>query len=187
MFSSLEVPRGYQELALSWDADVCTWTIQGDAEQYKLSKERQEIRRVVEMADEPVTPTYVADALGKSYNAVKKTMWEMSRDGQLSSTGNGRYTPVTGNPGHPGNPHKPGVSNPVTEVTEVTDPAGDTSPISEGGSVSGDSEIRVNERGEVEFLSVGDVLYAISEAGLTLTASKTGDTLKGLPSREHHA
>jgi hypothetical protein len=30
-------------------------------------------------------------------------------------------------------------------------------------------------------LSVGDVLYAISEAGLTLTASKTEDTLKVYP------
>ena len=30
-------------------------------------------------------------------------------------------------------------------------------------------------------MSVGDVLYAISEAGLTLTASKTEDTLKVYP------
>jgi hypothetical protein len=30
-------------------------------------------------------------------------------------------------------------------------------------------------------LSVGDILYAISEAGLTLTASKTEDTLKVYP------
>jgi hypothetical protein len=30
-------------------------------------------------------------------------------------------------------------------------------------------------------LSVGDVLFAISEAGLTLTASKTEDTLKVYP------
>jgi hypothetical protein len=30
-------------------------------------------------------------------------------------------------------------------------------------------------------LSVGDVLFAISEAGLTLTASKTDDTLKVYP------
>jgi hypothetical protein len=30
-------------------------------------------------------------------------------------------------------------------------------------------------------LSVGDVLFAISEAGLTLTASKTEDTLKAYP------
>jgi hypothetical protein len=71
------------------------------------------------MADEPVTPTYVADALGKTFNAVKKTMWEMSTDGQLSSTGSGRYTVVTANPG---NPHKAGTSKPVTEVTVVTYP-----------------------------------------------------------------
>jgi RNase P/RNase MRP subunit POP5 len=30
-------------------------------------------------------------------------------------------------------------------------------------------------------LNVGDTLYAISEAGLTLTASKTEDTLKAYP------
>ena len=111
-----------QELALGWDASVCTWTIQGDAEQYKLSKARQEILHVVEMTDEPVTPTYVADALGKNFNAVKKTMWEMSRDGQLTSTGSGRYTLVTGNPGNPSNPLKSGGTSPVTEVTEVTAP-----------------------------------------------------------------
>jgi hypothetical protein len=113
-----------QELALGWDASICTWTIQGEAEQYKLSKARQEILHIVEMTDEPVTPTYVADALGKNVNAVKKTMWEMSRDGQLSSTGSGRYTLVTSNPGNPSNPLKGDSTSPVTEVTEVTEPAG---------------------------------------------------------------
>jgi hypothetical protein len=111
-----------QELALGWDANVCTWTIQGDAEQYKLSKARQEILHVVETADEPVTPTFVADALGKSFNAVKKTMWEMSRDGQLASTGSGRYTLVTSNPGNPSNPKGRESTSLVTEVTEVTAP-----------------------------------------------------------------
>jgi hypothetical protein len=33
-------------------------------------------------------------------------------------------------------------------------------------------------------LSVGDVLFAISEAGLTLTASKTEDTLKVYPAEK---
>jgi hypothetical protein len=33
-------------------------------------------------------------------------------------------------------------------------------------------------------LSVGDTLYAISEAGLTLTASKTEDTLKVYPAED---
>lgn len=76
------------------------------------------------MTDEPVTPTYVADALGKNFNAVKKAMWEMSRDGQLSSTGSGRYTLVTGDPGNLSNPHKPGSTSTVAEVTEVTAPTG---------------------------------------------------------------
>ena len=114
--------RDRQELALGWDANVCTWTIQGDAEQYKISKERREIWKVVEGADEPVTPTYVADALGKSFNTVKKLMWEMSRDGQLRSTGNGRYTTVTGNPGNPSNPKGGERADSVTKVTEVTAP-----------------------------------------------------------------
>ena len=109
--------RDRQELALGWDANVCTWTIQGDAEQYKLSKARQEILHVVETTDEPVTPTFVADALGKSFNAVKKTMWEMSRDAQLASTGSGRYTVVTSNPGNPKDREQAGS---VTSVTEVT-------------------------------------------------------------------
>jgi hypothetical protein len=115
-----------QELALSWDANVCTWTVQGDAEEYKLSKARQEIKCVVEEADEPVTPTYVADALSKSFNTVKKTMWEMSRDGQLSSTGSGRYSPVTSNLSNFSNLSNSGnsgnrVVDRVTRVTEVTD------------------------------------------------------------------
>jgi hypothetical protein len=119
-----------QELALKWDATVCTWTLQGDAEEYKLSKARQEIKAVVEDADQPVTPTYVADALGKSFNTVKKTMWEMSRDGQLSSTGNGRYIPVTGNLSNPGNLSTPGnLSNPVADsVTKVTDGLWESNP-----------------------------------------------------------
>jgi hypothetical protein len=108
-----------QELALGWDANVRTWTIQDDDEQYKLSKPRQEILHLVGMADEPVTPTYVADALGKTFNAVKKTMWEMSTDGQHSSTGSGRYTVVTANPG---NHHKAGTSKPVTVVTYPNHP-----------------------------------------------------------------
>lgn len=123
-----------QELALGWDANVCTWTIQGDAEQYKVSKERREIWDVVETADESVTPTYVADALGKSFNTVKKLMWEMSKDGQLRSTGNGRYTTVASNPGNPSNPKGEQRAGSVTEVTEVTQ-----------------EEVRINDKGEAEF------------------------------------
>ena len=48
------------ELALQWVADIASWALMGDAEEYRLSKARQEIRRVVEEAEGPVTPTYVS-------------------------------------------------------------------------------------------------------------------------------
>jgi hypothetical protein len=50
-------------------------------------------------------------------------MWEMSRDGQLTSKGNGKYTTVTGNPSNLsnlGNPSNP--SNPDDTDPPVTDP-----------------------------------------------------------------
>ena len=47
-----------------------------------------------------MTPTEVADALGKSVNTVKQRLWRMARDGQLANS-NGRYSPITHNPGNP--------------------------------------------------------------------------------------
>lgn len=138
-----------RQVALKWDTEACTWSAQGDAEEYKISKARQEIKAKVEDADEAVTPTYVADALGKSVNTVKKTMWEMSRDGQLSSNGNGRYTSVTGNPGNRSNPGNPGnPSNPNTgPVTEVTEGVLESNP--EKAHRNGEYSPRVTEVTEV--------------------------------------
>jgi len=110
-----------QELAVKWDAATCTWTIQGQAEAFKMSKPRRDVLGVVEDADQPVTPTYVTDALDKNFEAVKKLMWEMSRDGHLRSNGDGTYSPVTGNRSNPG-------KDEFTPVTEVTLKAGDPSP-----------------------------------------------------------
>ncbi len=112
-----------KELALKWDGEICTWTVQGDAEEYKISKARREVRDVVGDAGDPVTPTYVADALGKSFNTVKKMMWEMSRDGQLASNGSGAYyLPNNSNHSNPSNrSNRSNPSNPAGEsVTGVT-------------------------------------------------------------------
>jgi hypothetical protein len=79
------------ELALRWDQETAGWIIVGDAEEYRLSEERAEIIRVLEETGVPMTPTEVADALGKSVNTIKVRMWRMERDGQLLSSG-GRYT-----------------------------------------------------------------------------------------------
>src|SRR5215207_1341084 len=83
------------ELALRWDADLASWTLVGDAEEYRISKERQEIVRVLTEAGEPMTPKEVAELLGKPPNNVKYLMWRMSKDGQLATVGKGRYSLTT--------------------------------------------------------------------------------------------
>lgn len=102
------------ELALRWKADIASWCIAGDAEEYRASQARAAIVRALEDADEPMTPTEVADVLDKRTGAVKKLMWQMSKDGELKSDGAGRYI---GNFGNRGNR---GPDNPVTGVTKVT-------------------------------------------------------------------
>jgi hypothetical protein len=103
------------ELALQWNAETAAWIIVGDADEYRLSKERLEIMRMLEETGEPMTPTEVAGALDESVNTIKMRMWRMARDGQLTNSG-GRYTPSNRN-----------LRNSVTEggglgytVTEVT-------------------------------------------------------------------
>lgn len=81
------------ELALEWDANVASWCIAGDADAYRLTKERAEIVGVLESHGEPMTPSEVADALGKKFNAVKQRLWHMSKDGQVAAA-DGRYSPI---------------------------------------------------------------------------------------------
>ena len=88
------------ELALRWNRDTAGWTIVGDAEEYRLSEHRAQIIGGLEKTGEPMTPTEVADEIGKNKNAVKTQMWRMAQDGQLSNN-EGRYTVSNRNPGNP--------------------------------------------------------------------------------------
>lgn len=115
------------ELALRWDAELASWRLVGDAEQYRVSQERQDIVRVLEEAPEPMTPKEVAELLDKNPNAVKYLMWKMSKDSQLATVGKGRYSP-TGN-----------AANPLTADPDSGD--GSVSAVSE---VSGDADVFVN-------------------------------------------
>ena len=100
------------ELALKWDANLASWSLAGDAEDYRVSEERRTILNVLRKSPEPMTPKEVAEALGKTSNTIKQRLWRMSKDGQLVSV-EGGYTLVTHNPHNHDNP------NPVTGVTEV--------------------------------------------------------------------
>lgn len=81
-----------QELALGWDNASCHWSLLGSASDFRLSPERDEIRRVLAEAGKPLFPKEVAEALGKDHNAVKQLLWKMANDGQVKLAGSGRYT-----------------------------------------------------------------------------------------------
>lgn len=95
------------EHALTWNADAATWALAGDADEFRMSRERAAVVAVLEAADDAMTPSELSDALGKTIGSTKKLVWTMSRDGQITSD-SGRYCPVTRNPG-----------NPVTEMEET--------------------------------------------------------------------
>ncbi len=130
------------ELALTWDQHRASWWLKGDAEEYRMSKERRAIYNTVKDSSERITPKEVAEVLDKKEGTVRKMMWEMSRDGQLRSEGGGYWVEENGNNGNSGNSDVTGVTGParggnpenpfgseenqgaVTEVTKVTEDAG---------------------------------------------------------------
>ena len=110
------------EYALKWDAETAGWTTVGDAEEYRLNKERREIVELLELEDEPMGPKAVANALDKDYTAVRQLMSRMHKDGQLSQEGYGKYVPSRG-PGHTAHTsHSSTDGSGVTTVTSVTPP-----------------------------------------------------------------
>ena len=110
------------EYALKWDAETAGWTMVGDAEEYRLNKQRREIVELLELEDEPMGPKAVANALDKDYTAVRQLMSRMHKDGQLSQEGYGKYVPSRG-PGHTAHTsHSSTDGSGVTTVTSVTPP-----------------------------------------------------------------
>lgn len=92
-----------KELALTWDNTTATWTIAGEAEEYKLSKERQEIIDCLRSIGEPAGPKEVGEILGKRVNNVKQLLWQMSNDGEIRTADRGKYIPLVDNLDNPNN------------------------------------------------------------------------------------
>jgi hypothetical protein len=89
----IEEPKEY---ALNWNALAAEWTIEGDAAEAQMSKERAEILDALRMSPEPLTPKEVADVIPDAkHNNVKYLMWSMLGDGQLLKDDKGRYRPVS--------------------------------------------------------------------------------------------
>lgn len=87
------------ELALAWDSERAVWKLIGDAEEYRLGKERREILDVLANADGPMKPIEIAEALDKPTPNISKLLQKMRDDGYVDNEGYGKY--VIGATPHP--------------------------------------------------------------------------------------
>lgn len=77
---------------MTWNANTASWTLAGNADEFRLSKERSDVIRTVRDAGEPAGPKYVAEALDKKNGAVRELMSKMAKEGLLKTVGYGKYT-----------------------------------------------------------------------------------------------
>jgi hypothetical protein len=84
---------GEQELALSWYGDSGLWTLLGQAEERRLSKERAQVLEVLTQAGRPLRAPEVAPLLGKTVATTRVLLWRMAEKGLLVSA-NGAYAPA---------------------------------------------------------------------------------------------
>lgn len=80
------------ELALERvDGDKGFWRYMGDAEEYRMGKERRQIYTVLARNDEEMRPIDVATEIDKDPKTVARTMQRMRDDGYLVSRSYGKY------------------------------------------------------------------------------------------------
>jgi len=84
------------ELALEWNPKAATWTILGDAEEYRMSEGRRTILAILENTEEPLGPKVIHEMLSaKSVEmgegAVRQMLSQMAKDSQVKNLGRGKY------------------------------------------------------------------------------------------------
>ncbi len=122
------------EYALHWNHNTATWTIEGDAEEVRLSKERGDILLTLNRSPEPMTPKEVSDVMpGTTSGAIRKLLWAMLGDGQLLKDDRGRYYPTF--PTHtPTTPTNPGNSGNTSNSGNTGNSGNSTNRVGGGGS-----------------------------------------------------
>jgi len=79
-----------QDLALRFDHDdELGWTLLGNAEQFRRTKERQGLLDAIDTMP-GMTPSELADAMGKSRSGIRRLLFNMVRDGDIR-TRDGHY------------------------------------------------------------------------------------------------
>lgn len=109
-----------KELALNFDPTTACWSLVGNAEDYRRSKEQQAVIDLLQQSSEPMAPKDIAALLGESDGAIRQRLIRMAREGLVKAVGRGQYvttvTTVTKSSA-PGSASLEGVTTPVTTVT----------------------------------------------------------------------
>lgn len=84
------------ELALEWNSKTATWTILGDAEEYRMTEGRRAILYVLESAHKPLGPKEITEMLNANGvemkdGAVREMLSQMAKNGQAKNLGRGAY------------------------------------------------------------------------------------------------
>ena len=80
-----------QNLALSWGEEHPTWTILGDAEEYAISEQHQQVLQLLDEAEGPMTPSGIAEVLELKSNVVHKLLSRMMHKGEIKKIDRGKY------------------------------------------------------------------------------------------------
>lgn len=81
-----------RDLALKWSKDDFTWSWLGDADEFRQSKERQELLAAVS-AMPGMKPAELADGLGKTRGSVRYLLFKLVREGKVRVKVDGTYHP----------------------------------------------------------------------------------------------
>jgi len=80
------------EIALKWDDVSCIWGVMGDAQDYKISKERLDIVNLLKESGE-MAPKDIASALNKKREGIRYLLSKMVKEGKplIASIKGGKY------------------------------------------------------------------------------------------------
>lgn len=83
-----------KEYALRWNADVGSWTLVGDAEEYRASNERAEIVDYLRAIGRTASPKELAQELDKNASTLRTLLTKMVSQGQIEVVSYGQYAVV---------------------------------------------------------------------------------------------
>src|SRR4029079_7602421 len=77
---------------IEFNGDSCRWFIRGEASELRRSNEREALIAALLEAEEPMSPTEIADATGMPGNNVRQLLWKMCKGRELRKLrGRGKY------------------------------------------------------------------------------------------------